>query len=201
MSYISYVSQSTFCHQKIYILKFPDNWNQIISDYTHFPCFLLIDRYLSDIKEQMTSRCFLNVVLTQPSSMAPHVTIFSLNFLFPSFLRHFTFLHTSFSCIKLMVWQKEDLKRKGKFCFLILQIWMYLESLLYLNFYIKMKEGGSLGKINVLLSNVLLLRKSSNFQDLMIHRDRKMYLHIRYSLGISSFWLWNFYLTSTHTLL
>lgn len=126
----------------------------------------------------MTSHCFLNVVLTFISGASPHY--FQLEFFISKFPRHFTFLHTSFSCTKLMVWQKEDLKRKGKFSFLILQIWMYLESLLYLNFYIKMKEGGSLGKINVLLSNVLLLWKSRNFQGLMIHRDQEMHLHIDY---------------------
>lgn len=126
----------------------------------------------------MTSHCFLNVVLTFISGASPHY--FQLEFFISKFPRHFTFLHTSFSCTKLMVWQKEDLKRKGKFSFLILQIWMYLESLLYLNFYIKMKEGGSLGKINVLLSNVLLLWKSRNFQGLMIHRDQEMHLHIHY---------------------
>jgi len=115
--------------------------------------------------------------------MVPHLTIFSFIFIFLSFQRDFTFLHTSFCCIKLMVLQKEDLQRKRK---LLSPDSLNLEVLRMLGisqFLHQNEKRRKSWKHKCVVEQCFTCVLEEKFSGWTLHRDGTRHLHIHCSLA------------------
>lgn len=165
--YILYIFQNPE-NLKIHIRKFLDQHSYTgilkaaLYQTTSIFHFFFYKRGTYQIEKRATaSHCLYHVVLTQPLQVGPHLTIFSLIFFISKFPETF-YIPTDILLLHKINGVAEE---EGK----SFTSWYFesgvTQNAQMLHSYIKIKEGKSLGKIHMVLSNVLILCQGKNYQD------------------------------------